>query len=426
MLYSYFVLVLLPLTLPFIEAQNGGFSVELIHRDSPKSPFYNPTETSFHKLKNALHRSLNRYKHFYPQANVSRNTPVTIISPIEQEFVMKYSIGTPPFNVMGLVDTASDITWLQCLPCEKCYNQTDPLFNPSKSSTYQLAPCNSQECHSIHFSFCNNGSNCLYNESYYDGSYTAGNVAFDTLTLPSTTGSSVAFPNITIACGLNNSGIYDPKASGIVGLGAGKISLISQIGPSIGSKFSYCLLPTSNSSSKLNFGENAIVAGPGVVSTPILSGPDTFYYLTLEAMSVGPKRIELVGSSKAQKGNIIIDSGTTLTLLPQDLYTKLESEVVAHIKLKRDPGRDHISSLCYKASLDEIGPPNITAHFTGADVVLNSVNTFISDSNNFTCFAFFPVPDDAIYGNVAQINFLIGYDLQQKTLSFKSTDCTKM
>jgi len=35
-----------------------------------------------------------------------------------------------------------------------------------------------------------------------------------------------------------------------------------------------------------------------------------------------------------------------------------------------------------------------------------------------------PTEDNFIFGNIAQVNFEIGYDLQAKTVSFAPTDCT--
>lgn len=112
----------------------------------------------------------------------------------------------------------------------------------------------------------------------------------------------------TIQCRLKGA------SSGVVGLGGGPASLITQLGSSIGSKFSYCLLPLSlesNRTSKLSFGDAAVVSGDDVVSTPIVKkDPIVFYYLTLEAFSVGNKRIEFGRSSNGgDEGNIIIDSG---------------------------------------------------------------------------------------------------------------------
>ncbi|CAJ1958382.1 unnamed protein product [Sphenostylis stenocarpa] len=421
-------------TLPFTEPLKGGFSVHLIHRDSPKSPFYNPNQTHFQKLNDSFHRSFNRVNHFYPKPKASHNTPQSVMTSNQGEYLVKYAIGTPPFEVMGIADTGSDLIWSQCKPCEQCYNQTSPLFDPSKSKTYQPVSCYSRVCDSLGQTYCYSDADpiCQYAISYGDGSHSEGILAFDTLTLGSTTDSSVEFPNIPIGCGVNNAGTFDSEGSGIVGLGGGVVSLISQIGPSIDYKFSYCLVPMfdSKSSSKLNFGENAVVDGPGTVSTPIIPGSvDTFYYLKLEGMSVGSKRIEFVDdlTSDGEKGNIIIDSGTTLTILPEKFYAKLESEVAAKINLERVNSTDQILSLCYSTHAhNAVEAPPIIAHFSGADIVLNSLNTFVSVSDNVLCFAFAPVATGSIFGNLAQMNHLVGFDLLRKTVSFKPTDCTKM
>jgi hypothetical protein len=185
---------------------------------------------------------------------------------------------------------------------------------------------------------------------------------------------------------------------------------------------------SSNSTSKLNFGKAAVVSGHGVVSTPIVKkGPSTYYYLTLEAFSVGNKRVEFVENSNGSvNGNIVIDSGTPLTFLPHDSYNNLESAVVKLVKLKRVKDPNGFFNLCYSVTLDKYDFPIITAHFKGADVKLHSAGTFISVADGVVCFAFGSNRANfGLFGNLAQRNLLVGYDLQQKTVSFKSTDCTK-
>lgn len=172
------------------EPLKGGFSVELIHRDSPKSPFYNPTKTLFQKLNTSFHRSLDRVNHFYAKPKATKNTPQSVIISNQGEYLVKYSIGTPPFEVMGIADTGSDLIWSQCKPCEQCYNQTSPLFDPSKSKTYEPVSCYSTVCQTLGQTYCLSDAqpNCQYTVSYGDGSHSQGNLAFDTLTLGSTTG----------------------------------------------------------------------------------------------------------------------------------------------------------------------------------------------------------------------------------------------
>ena len=218
------------------------------------------------------------------------------------------------------------------------------------------------------------------------------------------------------------------KGSRIVGLGGSATSLVSQLGTSIAGKFSYCLVPFDKpaTTSKLNFGTNVVVSGPGVVTTPLATGEaDVYYTLTLEAISVGPTKITST-SAKATGRNIIIDSGTTLTMLPSDLYTGFEAALKAQIKLRvvNDPQKTY--SLCFDHPESIFKVPTIIAHFTGgADVTLSTPYTYAGDET-ITCMAFIPAGDSvAIFDNLAQADHLVGYDIVKKTVSFKPTDCTK-
>ncbi|CAI0422875.1 unnamed protein product [Linum tenue] len=262
---------------------------------------------------------------------------------------MNISLGTPPFPIVAIADTGSDLIWTQCKPCTNCYKQNAAVFSPNSSSTYK----------------------------------------------------TVAFPKMVIGCGHDNAGTFSPKGSGIVGLGGGSVSLVTQLGPHIGGKFSYCLVPSSaaaEATSTLSFGQSAVVSGNGVATTPLIPDPSqpTFYVVQLEAVSVGSKKIPFHGSTvgETSSGNIIVDSGTTLTLVPTDFFTQLSSAVESQVtgsNKTTDP--QGYLSLCY------------------VDTV--------------ACLAFYGNDDVSIYGNVAQQNFRVGYDLQKHTLSFKPTDCTQ-
>ncbi|XVF42750.1 hypothetical protein PTKIN_Ptkin01aG0389200 [Pterospermum kingtungense] len=256
------------------------------------------------------------------------------------EYLMSISIGTPSFDILAVADTGSDLIWTQCKPCSQCFQQDDPLFDPTQSSTYKIFPCNASQCDNLDEKSYSSNNSCQYSASYGDGSFSNGDLAADTLTLPSTTGSPVIFPETVIGCGHNNNLTVHDRTSGIIGLGG-------------------------------------------------------------------------------DKGNIVIDSGTTLTLLPDDFYSELESAVSSEIHLPKLEA----SILCYEATNFAI--PDITIHFTNADVKLQSMNVFFSVTNMISCFTFAPAGEFAIYGNMAQMNFLIGYDTDNQTVSFKPTDCSK-
>ncbi|BFG21303.1 hypothetical protein CerSpe_075770 [Prunus speciosa] len=84
-------------------------------------------------------------------------------------------------------------------------------------------------------------------------------------------------------------------------------------------------------------------------------------------------------------------------------------------------------SLCYKSSESEaeFKAPTLTVHFKGADVKLDAAHTFVRASEEAVCFAFAPTKSISIYGNLSQMDFLVGYDKKKQTVSFKPTDCTK-
>ena len=404
-------------------ALNNGFTLELIHRDSSKSPFYQPTQNKYERVANAVRRSINRvYKYSLtstPQSNVNSD---------KGEYLMSYLIGTPPFKVFGIVDTGSDLVWLQCEPCEQCYPQITPIFDPSLSSSYQNIPCLSNTCQSMRTTSCDVLGFCEYTSKYMDGSTSQGYLSVETLTLDSTTGYSVSFPKTMIGCGYRNTGTFHGPSSGIVGLGSGPMSLPSQLGTSIGGKFSYCLGPwLSNSTSKLNFGDAAVVYGDGAMTTPIVKKyAQSGYYLTLEAFTVGDKLIEFGGPTTygGNEGNILIDSGTTFTFLPYDVYYRFESAVAEYINLEHVEDPNGTFKLCYNVAYHGFEAPLITAHFKGADIKLYSISTFIKVSDGIACLAFIP-SQRAIFGNVAQQNLLVGYNLVQNTVTFKPIDCTK-
>nr|POE89524.1 aspartic proteinase cdr1 [Quercus suber] len=468
-----------------IEASNGGFSVDLIHRDSPNSPFYDPSETPSQRIAKALRHSINRVNHFKPTSSLSTNAAQADIISNQGEYLLKYSVGTPLVQILGIADTGSDLIWLQCKPCNGCYKQTAPLFDPTRSSTYKEVSCSSSQCQSLKGTSCSGSddSSCSYSVSYGDQSFSNGDLAVDTLTLGSTTSRPVPLPKTIIGCGHNNGGTFNANGSGIVGLGSGAVSLVSQLDSSIDGKFSYCLIPLTSqgdTTSKLNFGSNAVVSGTTLTILPSELYPD-FESVVKAEIDLAPTedpsgvlRLCYESSSDDFKGpnitahftaaDVNLSSSTTFIRvdeqvvclafvaasdepgsisifefefsklatpsLPSELYPDFESVVKAEIDLAPTEDPSGVLRLCYESSSDDFKGPNITAHFTAADVNLSSSTTFIRVDEQVVCLAFVAASDEpgsiSIFGNLAQANVLVGYDVVKKTMSFKPTDCTKL
>ena len=61
------------------------------------------------------------------------------------EYVVTVSLGTPAVTQTVLMDTGSDLSWVQCRPClaATCHPQQDKLFDPARSATYSAFSCSS-------------------------------------------------------------------------------------------------------------------------------------------------------------------------------------------------------------------------------------------------------------------------------------------
>ncbi|KAL8114511.1 putative aspartic protease At2g35615 [Apium graveolens] len=400
-----------------------GLTVELIYRNSPQSPFYNASATPEDLSINAATRSLARYRNYYNQ-----NKLQSTVIPGDGDYLMKFSVGTPPVEQFAVLDTGSDLIWIQCEPCTSCYEQDAPFFDPSQSSTYSNnVPCTSDACSALPRSGCGQTNNqCLYDYRYGDDSYTNGELATDTFTFDGQ--SNTEFPGTVFGCGHINGGLFSSQGSGLVGLGQGDLSLNSQLANTIHNKFAYCLVPVrSGLNSKLKFGEDAdLVSASNVVSTPMLShGNRPYYYLNLDAVTVGGNTIQNNVQVESGSGNIIIDSGTTLNILNSALYGDLEEAVRVTVGLNSVEHPKY--RLCYQTeSLFAVPEIKMTFHFTGADVILNTINIFRNVGNGLSCLSMIPSDDGIdIYGNRAQINFQIEYDLGANKVSFAPADCTQ-
>lgn len=266
---------------------------------------------------------------------------------------------------------------------------------------------------------------------YMGGTSTTGNLARETIALNSTSGQVLSFNSMLLGCGHKNKLVPpDGAYSGIVGLAGGPFSLVSQLGQVADGKFSYCLLPMGTGlekSSNLNFGRRASVSGAGTVCIPF-AFDRARYTVTLKSVTVhGDKFYREDGLSlPSNDGSLLVDSGTTVSLLGDDLYNWLESTVAQRTKAARVPSPSYLR-LCYNFSTRP-NIPGITFHFVDSDLELGHTNIFVPVSESVSCLAFLPAGGrhPPVYGAMQQTNFLVGYDLQQKVICFKPADCTNI
>lgn len=337
------------------------------------------------------------------------------------EYFSRIGIGKPPSSVYMVLDTGSDVNWVQCEPCADCYQQVDPIFDPAYSASYSTLTCETKQCKSLDISECRNGT-CLYEVSYGDGSYTVGDFVTETITLGST-----SIENIAIGCGHNNQGLF-VGAAGLLGLGGGSLSFPSQINAA---SFSYCLTDRdSDSASTLEFNSTFL---PNAVTAPLISNHEleTFYYVGITGLSVGGELLSIPESAfkmdESGNGGIIIDSGTAITRLQTDTYNSLRDAFVNATKNLPTTNGVALFDTCYDLSTKgSVEVPTVSFHFPEGKVLpLPAKNYLIPvDSEGTFCFAFAPTTSMlSIIGNVQQQGTRVGFDIANSRIGFEPNKC---
>jgi hypothetical protein len=366
------------------------------------------------------------------------------------EYFMDVFIGTPPKHFSLILDTGSDLNWLQCSPCEDCYEQVGPKYDPSMSSSYSAIPCSSQQCalvappvtETVGDRCAGNGRNssssCRYFYWYGDKSNTTGDLSWETFSV-NVTGrrGPLRVPRVIFGCGHANRGLFH-GAAGLLGLGRGQLSFASQLRELYGHKFSYCLVDRDSNasvSSTLVFGEDERLAAHRDLQYTALvqtaNSVDTFYYVRIAAATVGGERIDVPSAAfeitAKGDGGTIVDSGTTLTYLAQPAYEKIRAAFEAKISYPRVD----LPPLgpCYNVSgVGDVKLPEFSITFTdGAVWRFPAKNYFIQldPEDAVVCLAIMgtPLGSLSILGNYQQQNFHILYDVDNSRLGFAPMTC---
>ncbi|KAG6752718.1 hypothetical protein POTOM_042754 [Populus tomentosa] len=206
---------------------------------------------------------------------------------------------------------------------------------------------------------------CCWLKFYYaygDGSLIA-RLYRDSIRLPLSNQTNLIFNNFTFGCA--HTTLAEPIR--VAGFGRGVLSLPAQLAtlsPQLGNQFSYCLMSHSFDSdgvlrtSPLILGrydhdekERRVngVNKPSFVYTSMLDNPKHpyFYCVGLEGISIGRKNIPapdfLRKVDREGSGGVVVDSGTTFTMLPASLRRsniELEYGIVDALEVARQVAQE--------------------------------------------------------------------------------------
>ncbi|CAL9083985.1 unnamed protein product [Musa textilis] len=370
-----------------------------------------------------------------PMEESTSEAQVPLVSGIKlQTLNYVVTMGVGGKNMTVIVDTGSDLTWVQCKPCSYCYSQHDPLFDASASPSYRSITCNSTTCYSLlraatgKAGVCGaDRSTCDYALSYGDGSYTRGVLGRERIDI-----GGASIEGFIFGCGRRNHGLFGGTA-GLMGLGRTQLSLVSQTTSQFGGFFSYCL-PTRilNSSGSLVLGDDpALYRNSTPVSyTRMVSDPRQapFYFLNLTGASVGGVPLDAAGFSD---GRTLIDSGTVITRLPPSVYQTLKAEFVRQFSGYPPAPSFSILDTCFNLSAyEEVKVPKLRLGFEGGaemTVDVTGIFYFVKRDASQVCLAIASLRFDdqvGIIGNYQQKNQRVVYDTVASRIGFAEEACS--
>ncbi|KAK2441108.1 aspartyl protease family protein [Trifolium repens] len=412
-------------------------SLNVVHKHGPCSQLNKakilPTHSDILDLDkervNYIHSKVTNNKQIDQKLDGSANLPAKSGSLIGSgNYFVVVGLGTPKKDLSLIFDTGSDLTWTQCQPCARaCYKQQDPIFDPSKSTSYYNITCTSPDCTQLSTATGNDPGcatltkSCIYGIQYGDQSFSVGYFSRERLSVTPTD----TIDGFLFGCGQNNQGLFGGSA-GLLGLGRHPISFVQQTSQKYHKTFSYCLPSTSSGVGHLTFGATSNIY---VKYTPFstVSQSNTFYGLDISGISVGGTKLP-ISSSIFSSGGAIIDSGTVITRLPPTAYASLRDSFKKGMTKYPTASGVSILDTCYDLSgSNVVSIPKISFFLaSGTTVEIAAPGILYVASLKQVCLAFAPNGDDSditIFGNVQQRTLEVVYDVGSGKIGFASNGC---
>lgn len=409
--------------------KSGRSDLSIIPIYSKCSPFDppSPSSTWVNTVLNMASKDPQRLT--YLSSLVSQKTSSVPIAPGQVinvgNYVARVKVGTPGQLMFMVLDTSNDAAWL---PCSECMGCSTTVFSPNASTTYGSLDCAASECTQVRGATCptTGTTSCSFNQSYGGDSSFSATLSHDSLGL----GNDV-IPNYAFGCINAVTGNSIPP-QGLLGLGRGSMSLLSQSGSLYSGIFSYCL-----PSFKSYYFSGSLKLGPvgqpkAIKTTPLLKNPHrpSLYYVNLTGINVGRVKLpiapELLAFDPTTGAGTIIDSGTVITRFIQPIYSAIRDEF-------RNQTKGPFSSLgafdtCFAVTNEDIAPV-VTLRFTGLDLKLPQENTLIhSSSGTLACLAMAAAPNNVnsvlnVIANLQQQNLRIMFDVANSRVGIARELC---
>lgn len=365
--------------------------------------------------------------------------------------IVSLPIGTPPQTQQMVLDTGSQLSWIQCnrkTPMKKPPppKTSSSSFDPSLSSSFSVLPCTHPLCKPRIPDFtlptsCDQNRLCQYSYFYADGTLAEGNLVREKFTFSP----SRITPPLILGCAKGSG-----DAEGILGMNLGRRSFASQANIP---KFSYCVpvrltrggIPPTGA---FYLGENPNSVGFRYVSL-LGAGQNQrspnydplAFTVGMEGIRIGGKKLNIspavFRADASGAGQTIIDSGTEYTLLVDEAYSKVREEVVRLVgpKLKKGYVYGGTYDICFdgnEAVAMGIGRSigNMVLEFEkGVVIEIESQRMLADVGGGVHCLGIgrsemLGVPSNII-GNFHQQNQWVEFDIVNRRVGFGKADCSR-
>ncbi|KAJ8762492.1 hypothetical protein K2173_007931 [Erythroxylum novogranatense] len=346
-------------------------------------------------------------------------------------YTTRLYVGTPPQEFALIVDTGSTVTYVPCSGCEQCGNHQDPMFQPELSNTYQYVSCNPS---------CNcddEGKLCIYERRYAEKSSSSGILAEDVISFGN--GSELSPQRAVFGCeNLETGDLYSQRADGIMGLGAGRLSIVDQLVDKgvISDSFSLCY-------GGMDLGGGAMILGR--ISPPqdmIFSHSNPFrspyYNIDLKEIHIAGKPLKLNPNIFDGKHGTVMDSGTTYAYFPEEAFRAFKDAIMKETQsLKQIHGPDpSYNDVCFTGVGREVSV--LSKVFPHVDMVFGNGQKLTLSPENYLfrhtrvsgayCLGIFQNGNDptTLLGGIIVRNTLVTYDRENNKIGFWKTNCSEL
>ncbi|XP_050228532.1 aspartic proteinase PCS1 [Mercurialis annua] len=385
-------------------------------------------------------------------ASLPKQNPVTKLPSYNYRSSFKYSmalivslpIGTPPQAQQMVLDTGSQLSWIQCHKKTVPKKPPTASFDPSRSSSFSVLPCNHPLCKPRIPDFtlattCDQNRLCHYSYFYADGTYAEGSLVREKITFSSTQST----PPLILGCAEAS-----PDEKGILGMNLGRRSFASQAKIS---KFSYCV-PTRQSRVGLSdtgsfyLGDNPNSGRFQYINMSTFAQSQRSpnldplaYTLPMQGIRIGNKKLAIPATvfkpDPSGAGQTIIDSGSEFTYLVDEAYNKVRAEIVRLVgpKLKRGYVYGGVSDMCFDSSkaveIQRLIGNMVLEFEKGAEIVVDKERVLSDVGDGVHCVAIgrseILGAASNIIGNIHQQNLWVEYDLPNRRIGLGKAECSR-